>query len=193
MFDKAAGLKEAAAVKTADLVAVSGQAAFLSHAVWWSELCFTAILLLSRMLTGLRAQTGTLLAAPFNPLLSAHFWSTAGAGTIVLTALSSSVREGNYTQKWNGSACRRKLVQTPRARSFTRVHFGDRCAWIGAHLWLRVFLWERMLIRWSLPLEYYFYSSLWTIVSTTSLCASIPSGPTAGLSVVSFPSDWPWL
>lgn len=109
MFDKAEGPKEAAGVKKVDLVAVSGQADFLSCAVWWSGLCVTATLLLSTTLTGLRANAETLLAASFNIVLSTHFWATAGAGTIVLTALSSGVREGNYTQKWNGSACRGKL------------------------------------------------------------------------------------
>lgn len=33
LFDKTAGLKEAASVKKVDLVALSGQAAFLSRAV----------------------------------------------------------------------------------------------------------------------------------------------------------------
>lgn len=64
---------------------------------------------------------------------------------------------------------------------------------INALLWPRVFLWESMLIRWSLTLEYYFCSSVRAIVSTTSLSASIPRGPAAGLNAVSFPSDWPWL
>lgn len=57
--------------------------------------------------------------SPSNPLLSAHFWAPAGAGTIVLTALSSSVTEGNYTQKWNDSACRRKTCM----RACTCVRF----------------------------------------------------------------------
>lgn len=67
-FDKAPWLKEAAVVKKVDLVAVSGQAFFLSRAVWWSELCFAA----SRMLTGLRTETETLLAAPLQTHCSAH-------------------------------------------------------------------------------------------------------------------------
>lgn len=96
-----------AAVKKVELVAVLGQSASLSHTFWWSELYFTTTLFLSRKLTGLRAET--LLTAPFNAVLSAHFWVTAGVKTIVLTALSSSVRKRNYTEKWNGSACRQKL------------------------------------------------------------------------------------
>lgn len=38
-------------------MAVSGEAAFLSRTVWWSEQCFSAVLCFSRMLTGLRGST----------------------------------------------------------------------------------------------------------------------------------------
>lgn len=120
-------------------MAVLGQAAFQSRAFWWSELYFTAILLLSRMLTGLRVKTETLLAAAFNPLLSAHFWATAGAGTIVLTALSSSVSKGNYIQKWNNSACRQKLR---KCCVYEHVH-PCTCVWLSLYcLRMALCIWE---------------------------------------------------
>ena len=125
-----------------------------------------------RMLTGLRAETETLLAAPFNPLLCAHFWAAAGAGTIVLTALSSSVRKRELYSKVERLSVETKAQQTPCI--YVRVHV---CAcfcmsvkgcmhfilliivrWIDARLWL----WESMLIRWRLPLN-----TIFTAVSAT--------------------------
>lgn len=91
------------------------------------------------MLTGLGAETETLLAAPFNPLLSTHFWATAGAGTIVLTALSSSVNKGNYIQKWNESACGQNAPKT-LCILYVRVQTCT-CVWLCLYVceWLYAF------------------------------------------------------
>lgn len=156
------------------------------------------------MLTGLRAKTETVLAAPFNPQLSAHFWATAGAGTIVLTALFSSVREGNYTQKWNISACRWKLDECcvyMRAHTCSYVRFfvcmsvngcmdsSDSCAWINAECSCEKICW----FGGACPLNTIFTAVGVPLFQPQVYAHQSPVAPTAGLSAVSFHSDWPWL
>lgn len=93
-----------------------------------------------RMLTGLRAETETLLAAPFNPLLCAHFWAAAGAGTIVLTALSSSVRKRELYSKVERLSVETKAQQTRRICA---------CEIVFVRLWMAVCI----LFYWSLCVE----------------------------------------
>lgn len=131
------------------------------------------------MLTCLRAETGTFLAASFNTLLSIHFWVTTGAGTIVLTALSSSVSKRNGSQK---ASNRQKVEKLHKYYSLCVFLLTDMLHY--THICICECSFEK--VCWfggACPSKNYFYISQRTIVSTTSFSTSIPTGPAAGLSV----------
>lgn len=112
-----------------------------------------------------------------------HFWATAAAGTIVLTALSSGGRKKNYHQKGNSSTCRWKP---------------DKCH-ARAYMWASVCLLKPMhevaSALWfgkAWPLKSIF-TAVRALLLQPQVSASIPSSLAAGLSAVSLHSDWLWV